>query len=499
MQGDLSWLVGELRELAGDLGSESQRSALVLAIDQGGHASRVIAFDIHGKQHAESFAPISTFRAAGERVEHDAAEVVDSIRTALADVAQALGEDAHRVVAAGLATQRSSVVCWDSRSGQPLSPVLSWQDRRTAKLVESLHEHAGLIRQTTGLVLSPHYGASKLRWCLDNLDKVANAKANLRLSAGPLASYVMFSLLSERPRLVDPANASRTLLWDVNTGAWSGQLAKLFGIPLEVLPSCVPSRHGYGHLTFASRNIPLVACTGDQSAMPFAVGEMDPEAIYLNIGTGAFLQRIVSEKSIGDDRLLRSVIWADERGQMRVQEGTVNAAGAALDWLNERVGIDTHRTALAMTSQSARQQVPIFINALSGVGSPFWLPQVESRFMGEGTEQALVQAVIESIAFLIAVNVETMRGTQSVGKVIASGGLSGSDYLCDCIAALTHLPIDRLTLREATATGLAYLAMGMPPSWHSEVEGKRFEPRDRADLSQRFREWQKEMAQLSAR
>jgi len=497
MQGELSWLVGELRALAGDLDAESERPALVLAIDQGGHASRVIAFDVHGKQYAESFAPISTFRAAGDRVEHDASEIVESIRTALADVAQALGEDVHRVVAAGLATQRSSIVCWDSRTGKPLSPVLSWQDRRTAKFVESLRAYEPLVRHTTGLVLSPHYGASKLKWCLENLEKVATANSNLRLSAGPLASFLLFSLLSERPRLIDPANASRTLLWDVRTGTWSAELAKLFEIPVEVLPRCVPSRYSYGHLQFGPQSIPVIVCTGDQSAMPFAVGTMDAGAVHLNVGTGAFLQRITRDHSVIEDRLLRSVIWSDDQGQLQVQEGTVNAAAAALDWLNQRVGIDTHRAALAISRDTALEHAPIFINGLSGVGSPFWLPQVESRFIGEGDENALVQAVVESIAFLISTNVEAMRATQPIDKVIASGGLSRSDYLCDCVAALTNLSVDRLTLREATATGLAYLVLGMPTTWSSGAEAKRFDPRELPNLSQRFRQWQQEMSQLA--
>jgi glycerol kinase len=497
MQGDLSWLVGELRALAGDLDSEAQRLPLVLAIDQGGHASRVIAFDAHGKQYAESFAPISTFRSGHDRVEHDATEVLESIRTALGDVAQALGEDAQRVVAAGLATQRSSIVCWDSRTGQPLSPVLSWQDRRTAKFIDSLHQHETLVHETTGLVLSPHYGASKLKWCLENIEKVSRARASQRLLAGPLAAFLMFSLLSERPRVVDPANASRTLLWNVHTGTWSVQLTKLFDLPVEVLPECVPSRYAFGHLQFASRNVPLVVCTGDQSAMPFATGQMDPEAVYLNIGTGAFLQRVMHGASPSADRLLHSVLWSDERGQVQVQEGTVNAAGAALDWLNERVGIDTHRAALAMTRHTASADVPIFINALSGVGSPFWLPRADSRFIGEGSEVALVQAVIESVAFLICTNLETMRAAQAIHRVVASGGLSACEYLCDCIAALAGLPVDRLTLREATATGLAYLVLGTPAEWHGGAETQRFEPNLFPNLSQRFQQWQTEMAQLS--
>lgn len=499
MQRDLSWLVGELRALAGDLDSETQRSPLVLAIDQGGHASRVIAFDREGKQHAESFAPISTFRAGLDRVEHDANEIVESIRTALADVAQALGDDVERVVAAGLATQRSSIVCWDQRTGQPLSPVLSWQDRRAAKFIETLREQEPMVRATTGLVLSAHYGASKLKWCLENLPKVQTAKANLRLNAGPLASYLMFALLSERPRLIDPANASRTLLWDVNTGTWSPRLLKMFDIPADVLPNCVATRHEFGHLPFGSGAVPLLVCTGDQSAMPFAAGPIEKTAIYLNAGTGAFLQRITQTDATPEDRLLRSVLWADAQEQWHTQEGTVNAAGAALDWLNERVGVDTHRAALAMTREHAAADVPIFVNALSGIGSPFWLPQVESRFIGEGDEAQLVQAIIESIAFLICTNIACMRDSQSVERVIASGGLSQSEYLCECVASLSGLPLDQLAIREATATGLAFLIFGMPSSWHSDVKAKRFEAHPDANLNRRFALWQQEMAALTAR
>jgi glycerol kinase len=498
MQGHLTWLVGELRALAGELNAADRPLPLALAIDQGGHASRVIAFDIHGQQLAEAFAPISTFRSGNDRVEHDAAEIADSIRTALADVANSLGDDIQRVVAAGLATQRSSIVCWDSRTGQPLSPVLSWQDRRAANLISALKEYEPMVRATTGLVLSPHYGASKLNWCLRNLDKVASANLSHRLSAGPLASYLLSALLSERPRLIDPANASRTLLWDVQTSTWSPQLLKLFDVPAGILPSCVTSRYGYGHIQFGSRTVPLVVCTGDQSAMPFATGTLEQDAVYMNVGTGAFLQCLAVEDSTADDRLLRSVLWSDERAMLRTQEGTVNGAAAALDWLNERVGIDTHRAALALTHENASEHVPLFVNALSGVGSPFWLPHAQSRFVGEGSDAALVQAVVESIAFLICANVSCMRASGTFRRVIASGGLSASNYLCECVAALTQLPVDRLMLREATATGLAYLVFGMPASWQSSAEAERFEPRAIVNLTERFEQWRKEMTALLA-
>src|SRR5262245_1546047 len=147
---DLSWLEGELHALANDL-SPDAGAPLVLAIDQGGHASRVLVFDTQGRQQAEAFAPISTFRHGSDRVEHDAREILESISTALSDVRHALGEAASRVMRAGLATQRASIACWDRRTGQALSPILSWQDRRNAALVERLHNREAAIRAQTGL------------------------------------------------------------------------------------------------------------------------------------------------------------------------------------------------------------------------------------------------------------------------------------------------------------------------------------------------------------
>ena len=178
---------------------------LHLALDQGGHASRAIVFDERGQLIAQAFAPIATRRPAPSQIEHDPDEIIESLLTAIADVTPQVltrGE----FVAAGLATQRSSIVCWDKRTGTALSPVISWQDRRNAAFVEGLAANANEIHARTGLVLSPHYGASKLRWCLDNLPTVARAAAEGRMAFGPLSSFILFRLLDERPLTVDPAD-----------------------------------------------------------------------------------------------------------------------------------------------------------------------------------------------------------------------------------------------------------------------------------------------------
>lgn len=491
---DLSWLVGELRALSGDLNASDAQPPLVVAIDQGGHASRAIAFDTRGRLIAESFAPISTFRTGADRIEHDANEVSESVRTALADLRHSLGDASDRVVAVGLATQRSSIACWDLRTGKPLAPIVSWQDRRNASFVERLRAHEDSIRDRTGLVLSPHYGASKIRWCLDHIDAVREAAAKHTLAVGPLATWVLRSHMKERPHVVDPANAARTQLLDLHARDWSQDMLAMFGVPREILPRVVANRHAYGHVSFGERLVPLTVCTGDQSAMPFAHGVPDASTLYLNVGTGAFAQRIATA-SAAPAGLLLSVLWLDaraERPALNAIEGTVNGAGSAIDWLNERIGIDTHRAALSMTRVKARAtRPPLFLNGVAGVGSPYWRASFEPRFVGAGNETERLIAVVESIAFLICMNVEAMR--TGVTRIVASGGLAASDYLCECVASLSGIAVERTSLQESTATGLAYLIAGEPQDWQPEARLMRFEPVDDPELRERFDRWRAEM------
>lgn len=490
----LSWLVGELRALASDLSVGDSEPPLVVAIDQGGHASRAIAFEIGGRLRAEAFAPISTFRSRTDRVEHDPNEVHESIRTALADLHQALGDSAERVIAAGLATQRSSVVCWDLRTGRSLTPILSWQDRRNAGWLEQLRSQEQRIRQTTGLPLTPHYGASKLRWCLDNLPETREAAHSKRLTMGPLAAWLLRSLLSERVNVVDAVNAARTQLLDWRCGDWSSEMLDLFGIERSLLPRVVANRHAFGHIAFGDRAIPLVVCTGDQAAMPFAHGRPAEDTIYLNIGTGAFLQRLLRRDEIPEG-MIGSILWCDEQddvSRLLTIEGTVNGAGSAIDWLNERSGIDTHRAALSLTRAKVGDSQPlVFLNGVSGVGSPFWR-SLESRFIGEGSDEQRLVAVVESVAFLICENIARMH--DGATRIVASGGLAACDYLCECIASLSGMPVERTSLQESTAMGLAYLVAGMPETWQPQVRFERFEPQEYSALGERYERWRVAMA-----
>jgi glycerol kinase len=467
---------------------------LYLALDQGGHASRAIIFDATGDTRAQSYAPVATVRTASAQVEHDPEQLCESLEVAISDACQQVTSSCD-LVAAGLATQRSSIVCWDRTSGAALSPVISWQDRRNAALIARLNSHAREIHDRTGLVLSPHYGASKLRWCLDNLPEVAGAAHDGRLAFGPLSSFLLFRLLEERPLVTDPANASRTQLYDPAARDWSPELLDLFGINSACLPTPVGTRHDFGTLKVHEHRIPVRICTGDQSAVPFAFGATRLDSAYINIGTGAFIQCLLSQPMIAS-RLLTSVIWSDQRRALYTLEGTINGASSALDWFGETEGVDAQRMFAALNPDVGRDSTLLFLNGVSGLGSPFWVPDFECRFVGAGSLQQRFVALVESILFLIRANLDEMQHAGvRLERVIITGGLSSSDWLCQRLADLLSLPVHRYQEFEATARGLGFLVADQPPDWRVGSNVRLFAPSSNPHLLERFFAWLKEMRQ----
>lgn len=461
---------------------------LFLTLDQGGHASRALVFDTHGDLIASAEQGIATRHPARNRIEHDAHELLASVRQACGAIARQLGPRLAQIRAAGLATQRSTIVCWDRHTGRALSPVISWQDRRAARKLRQLADHSARVHRITGLVLSPHYGASKLAWCLDNLPAVRRAMHQQRLAAGPLASFILANILCEKPLLADPVNASRTLLWDYRRRNWSPELLALFRIPAEILPTCVSNQHGFGQLLFDRYRIPLNVVTGDQSAALFAGGRPRTDSLYVNVGTGAFIQQLHGDQPPRIRDLLGSVLWQDRRRTLYVAEGTVNGAGSALAWLRNRANISEGQMLRNMPEWLANPaEPPLFLNGISGLGSPYWASDFHSRFVGHSTRGSQFAAVVESIVFLLCVNLERLRrAPRPVRRITISGGLSQWDGLCQRLADLSELPVQRPRTYEATARGLAQL-LGSHP--HATEHAVVFRPHKNVMLEKRYRRW----------
>lgn len=475
--------------------SQTLTDDLYLALDQGGHSSRALVADSTGTVIAQAQVSVSTHRD-GENVEQDPQELADSLKQCCQAVSEQLGDKRFRIVRAGLATQRSSIVCWDRKSGTPISSVLSWQDRRAWQFVDTLKENADRIKKMTGLVLSPHYGASKLRWCLTELDAVKIAQKNDRLVAGPLASFLARQLTGSQENVCDPANASRTQLWDFNTRSWSEDLCDLFEVESGVLPKSVPTKYHYGDVLIDDHAVPLEVVTGDQSAAIYAFGQPNLDTLYINIGTGAFLQWPSGDVPRKAEGMLKSVVFQDESRTEYVLEGTVNGASSALTWLGKKHGREPEPMLNEGLAQIENAAPPFFINGISGLGSPYWISDLESCFSEQASEGLQAIAVVESVGFLICENLNVMRAqNQPIKKIVLSGGLASFDYLCQVIADISELEVARSLVKEATALGVIRLLANQTSSI-SEPSAQRFEPKANAGLRYRYQSWQEEMARL---
>ncbi|MDH5445014.1 MAG: FGGY family carbohydrate kinase [Gammaproteobacteria bacterium] len=467
---------------------------LFLTIDQGGHATRAIAFNGQGVMIAETHQDIQVQHPREDYVEHDAQELVNSVQTVLNKMVETLGDRVSDVIAAGMATQRSNIVCWDKRSGKALTPIISWQDRRNHQWLKQFKPRAEEIHKTTGLFLSPHYGASKLRWCLENYPELQDALDSGDLCMGPMASYFVFSITKEHNFLTDVVNASRTQLWSLHTSDWDPALLKLFDIPLQALPLCKPSASCFGHIQLADKDIPLNLVTGDQSAAMFAYGHIQPDTAYINTGTGAFVSRPSGPLKIFGRRLLTSLINQSEHESQYVLEGTVNGAGSALSWLAEEHNVTDIENRLADWLEQVTSP-PLFFNGISGLAAPFWIADFPTRFETENCSDAeKAVAVIESVVFLLCANIEEMQKLSSPPEQIQiTGGLAIQDGLCQRLADLTGLPVYRPVECEATARGVAYLLVEEVDQWPEQEPGVWFEPANNPGLEERYTRWTQTM------
>ncbi len=475
-----------------------RNTPLFLALDQGGHASRAMVIDGRGRLRASAQERIATLHPGANRVEHDPAALLDSIRRVCSAVARQLGSGCRLLQSAGLATQRSTVVCWDKHTGKALSPVISWQDRRAARRVAALSSHQNRVHEISGLMLSPHYGASKIAWCLENLKSVQRALSQQSLAAGPLASFMLFNLLDGMPLVADPVNASRTLLWGYHRCDWSPELLALFDIPASILPRSVFNRYSYGHLMVGKQAVPVTVVTGDQSAALFAGGKPEPDSIYINLGTGAFIQRLWGNTPPKVSGLLASVLWQERRNVLYVSEGTVNGAASALEWLRQTEGVSEKKLLAQMPAWLADDGVvPVFLNGISGLGSPYWIPDFRSRFIGNGDIRQKSVAVAESVVFLCCANLKRMNTkSRPVRRVVVSGGLARWDGLCQRLADLSGLNVVRPAVHEATALGIAWLLGARP---RGPLRQQIFRPHKHASIQQRYAEWQAAMKTALAR
>lgn len=472
----------------------------IIVIDQGTHSTRAIIYNTSGEAIFKSQQSVDLFYRDSLHIEQDGKQILSTCQTVLADAHEFVTSNNLQHVAVALATQRSTVIAWDANTGDVLTPALSWLDTRTQDELKDFSIDEAAIKQKTGLPLSPHYGASKLQWLLRHDENVQIAKQQQRLKFGPLVSYLIFNLLEHQPNYVDYSNAHRTLLWNLKTRDWDADLLAAFSIDAGPLPTPVPSAFEYG--TVKQFGYPLILVNGDQNSAVYGYGELDSNTSFVNMGTGAFVLANSKQQPVLSSQLLASIIYSSDHQQEYALEGTVNGAGAAMTWAENEWGIDD----IESIAWKEVDTVPVFLNTVGGLGSPFWKSDIAPTFID--TQQVQVDysneqrmaALMESIVFLLTINIEEMhKHNVETRRLLVAGGMSKDDHLCQCLADLCAASVTVSSFKEATSRGAAWLALQgsckevqanktLDKNQHQwgVLQAKQFLPAKNASLQSRF-------------
>ncbi len=439
----------------------------ILALDQGTTSSRAIVFD-------ENFHPVATAQAEFAQhfpqpgwVEHDPA---DLWQTSLDCARQAMEAAGQLPIAIGITNQRETTLLWDRATGKPLYRAIVWQDRRTAGICAELKAagHEPMVTAKTGLLLDPYFSGTKLAWLLDNIPGArARAEAG-ELAFGTVDAWLIWNLTGGKVHATDATNASRTLMFNIETGTWDAALCALLRVPLSLLPEVKDCAAAFGHTApglFAAE-IPILGVAGDQQAATMGQACFEPGMMKSTYGTGCFaLMNTGAERVASQNRLLTTIAYRLGGQTTYALEGSIFVAGAVVQWLRDGLQIiaaagDSQALAEAADPASTVVIVPAF----TGLGAPYWRPEAQGAVFGvtRGTGRAeMVRAALESVGFQTLDLVNAMRADGAdVSRTVlrVDGGMARSDWAMQFLADVQGAAVDRPVVTETTALGAAFLA-----------------------------------------
>ena len=442
----------------------------VLALDQGTSGSTALVVDPEGVVRARGYAELPQHYPEPGWVEHDPAEIWQTVETAGGQaLAQARVAPAE-IAAIGITNQRETTIVWDRRGGLPIHRAIVWQDRRTAGLCDELRAAGaeGRVRERTGLVLDAYFSGTKIRWLLDHVPGARARAERGELAFGTVDTWLLWKLTGGRVHATDATNASRTLCLDLRTVEWDDEMLGLLGVPRAVLPRVLPSAGVFGEtadLGWLPAGVPVAGIAGDQHAALFGQACHAPGQAKNTYGTGCFLPMNTGARPVASTHgLLTTIAWRIGAETTYALEGSVFIAGAALQWLRDGLGVIRS----AAESETLARSVPdtggvYFVPAFVGLGAPYWDQYARGAIVGltRGTTAAhLARAALEAIAYQTEDVLRAMAADAAVAaESLRVDGLgAGNDFLCQFQADVSGLAVLRPSVIDATALGAAYLA-----------------------------------------
>ena len=453
----------------------------IMALDAGTTSNRCILFDQEGRARAAAQKEFPQIFPKPGWVEHDAREIWATQLGVAVEAMGKIGATAADIAAIGITNQRETTVVWDRATGEPMYNAIVWQCRRTSAYCDELKArgYAEAIRRKTGLVVDAYFSGPKIRWILDNVPGARRRAEAGELLFGTVETWLIWLLTGGRVHVTDYSNASRTMLFNINTLDWDEELLDLMDIPRSMLPTPVPSSQVYGETDpgFFGRSIPIAGAAGDQQAALFGQACFTPGQAKNTYGTGCFLLMNTGDKPVfSSSGLVTTVAWGLGSRVSYALEGSIFVAGAAIQWLRDEMRlIDSAADSEYHAGKVADTAGCYVVPAFTGLGAPYWDQYARGAIVGltRGVNKNhIIRATLESIAYQVSDVLEAMRADSGIAltSLKVDGGASSNNVLMQLQADILQVTVHRPVCVETTALGAAYLAGLAVGYWSSQEE-----------------------------
>ena len=453
----------------------------MMALDSGTTSNRCILFDRAGRIVSVAQREFTQYFPQPGWVEHDANEIWATLLGVAVEAMQMAGAAAADIAAIGITNQRETTIVWDKATGEPVHHAIVWQCRRTSEYCDELRARGltARFREKTGLVLDAYFSATKLHWLLENVPGVRERAAKGELLFGTVETWLIWKLTGGRAHVTDYSNASRTMLFNINTLDWDEEILAELNIPRSMLPKPLPSSGLFGttDTSLLGGEIPITGAAGDQQAALFGQTCFQPGEAKNTYGTGCFLLMNTGEKPVfSQNGLVTTIAWGLGQKVTYALEGSIFVAGAAIQWLRDEMKL----IANAAESEAVAQEVVdtngcYVVPAFTGLGAPYWDQYARGAIVGltRGCNRAhIVRATLDSLTYQTYDVLNAMRADSGIAlaSLKVDGGASANNYLMQTQADVIGAPVLRPTCVESTAMGAAYLAGLAVGFWRDQAE-----------------------------
>lgn len=456
-------------------------SQYILALDQGTTSSRAVVFDKKGSIVSVAQKEFTQIFPKPGWVEHDATEIWSTQAGMAAEAVTKKGLDSTQIAAIGITNQRETAVVWNRKTGEPVYNAIVWQDKRTADFCDELKTagKSALIREKTGLVIDSYFSATKVKWILDNVEGARQRAEAGELAWGTIDSWLIWKMTQGNLHVTDVTNASRSLIFNINTMSWDDELLELFTIPKSMLPEVKQSSEVYGHTTpnFFASKIPIAGIAGDQQAALFGQMCTQKGMVKNTYGTGCFMLMNVGDKPIpSKNNLLTTVAWKINGKTTYALEGSIFIAGAVVQWLRDSLKIIKKSSDVEPLANSIESSEGVyFVPAFAGLGAPHWNQQAQGTIFGltrGSTDAHIARASLESIAYQTMDVLKAMKADSGIEikELRVDGGATVNNMLMQFQADVLNTTTVRPKIIETTVMGAAYLAGLAVGFWKSQEE-----------------------------